>query len=685
MSVAALYSIARPRGKSNFKPYIIDFSPDHTIINRQSQIGSGMITMVNNGMQTCNGKEEDIMAGGFNNKILHVDLTTRQINVEEPGEVFFRTYLGGWGIIAHYLLREMELGVDPLGPGNILIFAPGVVTGAPLGGSGRNAVGAKSPLTGGFGAGEAGGFWGAELRRAGWDAIVVTGQAEEPVYLWIRDDQVEIRNGAHLWGKKTAEVEQSLKEELGDERIRVCQCGVAGERKVRFACVVNDLAHFAGRTGLGAVMGSKNLKAIAVRGTGQVSVADRERVRQIARWLGDNVMDLMGRMHDHGTDGGLIGLNEAGALPTRNFQEGCFEGAEKITGETMTNTILVGRDNCYACPVYCKRVVKVTGRYEVDPIYGGPEYEAVGALGSCCGIDDLEAIAYGNQLCNAYGLDAISTGVTIAWAMECFERGLLTAEDTGGLELRFGNAEAMVQLIEQIAHREGLGDLLAEGSLRAARKLGRGTEKYAMQVKGQEIPMHEPRVRFAQDLGYATSPTGADHMHNIWDGAYESEGRALQDMRHLGFLEPVPADYLGPEKVRLAKYDITWKMIYNCAGICMFMPYDKAQMCDIIRGVTGWNTSLFELMKMGERALAMARAFNYREGLSARDDVPHWRFSTPFESGPLKGVKIPEEDIARAIELYYEMNGWDRETGAPTPAKLHELGLSWLAESLYGK
>jgi len=609
------------------------------------------------------------MPYGFHNRILRVDLSNRQINVEQPGEYFFRTYFGGWGLIAYYLLQELDPGTDPLGPGNLLVFAPGVVTGAPLGGSGRNAVGAKSPLTGGFGEGDVGGFWGAELKRAGWDAIVVTGQAEEPVYLWIKDYQdfgetsvssveslsraVEIRDAAHLWGKRTAEVERILKEELGDERIRVTQCGLAGEKLVRYACVTNDITHFAGRTGLGAVMGSKKLRAIAVRGTGQVQLADRDKVRQAARWLSDNVEDRLGGMRRDGTDGGLLDLSESGALPTRNFQQGSFEGARKITGETMTDTILVDRDNCFACPVYCKRVVKVTGRYEVDPVYGGPEYETVGALGSCCGIDDLEAIAYGNQLCAAYGLDTISTGTTIAWAMECFERGLLTTEDTGGLEVCFGNTEAMVTLIEQIAHREGFGDLLAEGCLRAARKIGRGTERYAMQVKGQEMPMHEPRIRFGQDLGYATSATGADHIHNIWDGAYESEGRAIQDMRRLGILETMPADYLGPEKVRLAKYQIDWQVFKNCVGLCVFMPYDREQMRDIVQGVTGWNTSIFELMKVGERALAMARAFNYREGFTAQDDVAHWRFSTRFESGPLKGVKIPAEDIATALDLYY--------------------------------
>ncbi len=622
------------------------------------------------------------MSYGFHNKILRVDLTTRTVKVEEPGEQFYRTYFGGWGLIAHYLLRELAPGTDPLSPENLLIFAPGILTGVPLGGGGRNAVGAKSPLTGGFGAGEVGGFWGAELRRAGWDAMIVTGQSAAPVYLWIHNDQVEFRDATHLWGQETAQVEEKLQEELGDKHIRVTQCGVAGENLVRYACVINDINRAAGRTGLGAVMGSKRLKAVAVRGTGRVPLSEPARVNAQARWLSDNYMNTSGGLHEHGTDGGLITLHDMGGLPTRNFQEGTFEYAKNLTGETMTRTILVGRDNCYACPINCKRVVETNGRYKADPVYGGPEYETAGSLGSVCGIGDLEAVAYGSQLCNAYGLDTISAGMTIAWAMECFERGLLTTEDTDGLEIRFGDADVMLDLLEQIAHRRGFGALLAEGSLRAARKIGRGTERYAMQVKGQEFPMHEPRIKFGLGLGYAISPTGADHTHNIHDTAYESETGAIKGMRSLGIQDPLPADYIGPEKVRLAKYHIDWQILQNCLGLCIFMPYSKEQLQDVVQGTTGWNTSLFEMLKVGERAMAMARSFNYREGLRAKDDVAHWRFSTPFAAGPTQGVKVPAEDMEKAIATYYEMAGWDKETGAPVPGKLYELGIGWIAETM---
>ena len=622
------------------------------------------------------------MSYGFHNKILRVNLSTGETSVEQPGEDFYRTYFGGWGLIAYYLLKEVKPGADPLGPENLLIFAPGVVTGAPVGGSGRNAVGGKSPLTGGFGEADVGGFWGAELKRAGWDAIIVTGQSDKPVYLWIKDEQVELRDASQLWGQPTADVEALLKAELGDTRIRVAQCGIGGENLVRYACVINDINRAAGRTGLGAVMGSKKLRAVAVRGSGRVELADRDKLNSVAQWLRDNWEDESYGLYLNGTGNGLKGLHEDGGLPTRNFQEGSFEGALKITGATMTETILTERDNCFACPISCKRKVKASGRYEVDPIYGGPEYETLGSLGSCCGIDDLEAIAYGNQLCNAYGIDTISAGVTIAWAMECFERGLLTTEDTGGIELTFGNAEAMVSLIEDIAHRRGFGDLLAEGCVQAAQEVGRGTETYCMHVKGQEIPMHEPRIKFALDLGYATSPTGADHVHNIHDVGYDSEGKGMDNVRSLGILQPLPISDLSSDKVRLTKYHIDWQVFLNSVGQCMFMPFDFVQIRDMVQGITGWNSSVFELLNVGERALAMARVFNYLQGITGKDDVPPWRFSTKFEKGPAEGVEVPADQIARAIDLYFEMRGWDKETGAPTAGRLHELGIGWVADLL---
>ena len=619
------------------------------------------------------------MPNGFHNRLLVVDLTSRHTEIREPGETFFRTVFGGWGLIANTLLESGAERVDPFDPGNPLVFAPGVTTGAPVPGSGRHAVGARSPLTGGFGEADVGGFWGTELKRAGWDGVIITGRSETPVYLWIRDDTVEIRDAGHLWGQETAPAQQMIRDELDAPKARVAQCGIAGENLVRYACVIHDVNRAAGRCGLGAVMGSKNLKAVAVRGTGTVPVADPDKLRELMGSVNE-LYEHFKNFRAHGTGGNVSRLQEAGQLPTRNFQNATFDGADKICGTRVSESYLVGTDTCTACPIGCKRKVRAEGTYNVDPVYGGPEYESIAALGSICEVDDLEAILYANQLCNAYGLDTISTGVTIAWAMEAFDRGLLTVEDTGGVAVRFGDAEAMVAMVEAIARRDGFGNLLAEGSLRAARTIKRGTEAFAVQSRGQEAPMHDPRVKFALGIGYATSPTGADHMHNIHDTYFESDGMMAR-LAIMGIHEKgLPFTDLGPKKVRLAVYEIAWRTFINCIGLCMFMPYGRDRTVEMIRAVTGWDTNLFELMKAGERALAMARVFNARAGFTAADDRHHPRFAEPLGSGPHKGSHIDADDLQEAMDLYYAMAGWDKETGAPTQAKLYELGLNGLAD-----
>ncbi len=414
------------------------------------------------------------MVHGYNGKILRVDLTNGTTSVEEPDEDFYRQYIGGRGFVSYFLLKELKGGVDALGPENKLIFAAGVVTGVPIAGSGRNSVGAKSPLTGGYGDAEVGGYWGAELKHAGYDAIIIEGKAKSPVYLWIEDSKVEIRDAKHLWGKTTGDCQKLIQKELGVSGVRVAQIGIGGENQVRYACVVNDINHAAGRSGMGAVMGSKNLRAIAVKGNQKVELSDTEAVNSLAKWLRDDLKTNPGavNMSKNGTQGVLMALNTAGGLPTRNFKQGVFEGAEKISAPAMNESILTSRGGCYACPIRCKPEVAVGEPYNVDPFYGGPEYETLAALGSDCGIDNLEAVSKGNQLCGAYGLDTISTGASIAFAMECFENGILTEKDTGGLKLNFGNAEAMLKLIEMIARREGLGGILAEGVALAAATLG---------------------------------------------------------------------------------------------------------------------------------------------------------------------------------------------------------------------
>jgi len=621
------------------------------------------------------------MPYGYTGHVLHVDLSARRWWTEETDEVFRRRYFGGWGFIAYHLLKETPQGCDPLGPDNILVFATGPITGAPISGSGRHAVGAKSPLTGGFGAAEAGGFWGAELKRAGFDALVIRGKAESPVYLWIHDGEVEFRDAARLWGKPTADVQRLIKEELGDRAVRIAQIGPAGEKLVRYACIVHDLHHFAGRTGLGAVMGAKKLRAIAVRGHGKVQIADASKLAEIRRWLEENDEQLVAGFRENGTAGGIPYLNAAGAMPTRNFLQSHFEKADDLSGQTMTKTILVGRGSCFACVVRCKRVVEVKeGPYRVDPVYGGPEYETVAALGSLCGVGDIRAVAKANELCATYGLDTIPTGVAIAFAMECGERGLLQ-EDDSGLRLGFGEAETVLRLIEMIASRQGLGDLLAEGVRRAAERVGPEARHLAIEVKGQEVPMHEPRFKHGLGVGYAVSPTGADHIHNIHDDGYIKETRwGFKKARPLGILEPLPRNDLGPAKVRLLVYESLWRTSYNILGLCLFLPYDKLQVRDILQAVTGWDTSIWEILKTAQRVNAMTRIFNVREGFTPGDDYLPERFFQPVEGGPLAGEAVDREAFDRALNLYYQMMGWDPQTGAPSETLLVELDIPWAGE-----
>jgi aldehyde:ferredoxin oxidoreductase len=573
---------------------------------------------------------------GFWNRILRVDLTSGRIWEENPGAAFFRTFVGGRAIIAHYLLAEVPRGVDAFDPENRLIFAAGPVTGIPVPGAGRHSVGAKSPQNGGFGEGEAGGFWGAELKHAGWDGIVVQGQAERPVYLWIEEDKVELRDAAHLWGKDTAEVEDAIRAELGDKLIRVSQCGIAGEQLVRFACVVNDLNEFAGRTGLGAVMGSKRLKAVAVRGRKRVPVADNAVFRDTAKWVSSTLEENHYNFHHYGTGAAMAGKHLEGHLPVRNFRDGVMETVTQIDAKAVRALPGSSMDGCFACSVRCKKRVRLEQPYLVEAKFGGPEYETLGALGSDVGVDDLCAVCKANELVNRYGLDSISCGTTIAWAMECYELGLLTKEDTGRIELRFGDGEVVVKLIELIARREGFGNLLAEGSLRAARAIGRGTERYSVHVKGVEIAMHDPRAMEGVRKNYPVAPTGGDHMQAAYHRA----------------------------------------SLRNTAGVCQFLGYDDQKMGDLINAATGWGMSLADLETVTRRGLTMARLFNLREGLSRADDKLPPRMHEPIRLGPLSDKVLATEAIDEIVEGYYVEQGWDRQTGVPTAATLAALGLA---------
>lgn len=623
------------------------------------------------------------MKNGYNGKVLRVNLTNQEIGIEEPGDYVYRTYLGGAALAVYYLLKELPRGVDPLSPDNVLVITTSVITGTRLPGASRFTIAAKSPLTGAYGESEAGGWWGPELKYAGYDAIIIHGKSERPVYLWIHDGEVELKDASRLWGMITGEAQRAIREELGDNRVRVLQIGPGGEKLVRFACVLNELRHVNGRTGMGAVMGSKNLKAIAVRGTRKLNIADDKSANEVLSWLRENYSYKPHDMHDEGTSRIVPALNNGGILPTHNFKDGYFENADKISGETMKNTILVRRGTCHSCMITCKREVEVKdGQFTAGREYGGPEYETVASLGSLCGVDNLSAIAMGNEICNKYGIDTISTGVTIAFAMECYENGILTKEDVDGLDLRFGNAEAMVKAVEMIAKREGIGDILAEGVKIASQKIGKGSEKFAMHVKGQELPMHEPRGKRSLLLAYALSPTGADHMEAPHDIVYEQASVENHALSPLGLNEFVDSLDMGPKKVRAFYYAKQLDDLYNSIGICDFVavpigPLPINQLVKYVSAVTGWDTSLWELMKVGDRANTMMRIFNYREGFSKEDDTLPDRIFEGLRNGKLKGIPIDREEFEKMKLLFYRMSGWD-DNGYPTEAKLAELGLDWL-------
>jgi aldehyde:ferredoxin oxidoreductase len=570
-------------------------------------------------------------------KVLRVDLTRGTTSVDEIDETSYRKRPGGRALIAHYLLTELKPGIDPLSPDNMLIFAMGVLTGTPLSGASRHAVGAKSPLTGGFGEAEVGGYWGAELKRAGWDGIVVTGASATPVYIYIKDDQVEIRDAAHLWGKEILETEETLKLEVGERLARVCEIGPGGENLVRMAGIVNDFKDIAGRNGLGAVMGSKKLKAIVVKGSKPLPLADAAKVKEVGRWVADTLQENHWPFHNYGTGMGLDGYTKVGGMAVRNFEGGPFEHAADVSAEALVEKgYRIKMEACWACSVRCKKVVKLEQPYAVDPKYGGPEFESTAALGPSCGIGDLAAISKANERCNALGIDTISTGATIAWVMDLRRRGIAPDASFDGVPAEFGSVRAMLAGVEAIGHRRGLGDILAEGSERAAAKLG-GTAALTT-VKGQELAMHDPRQRteFGRSvrLSYATSPSGADHM-----------------------LSNLPS--------RGAK---------NVVGMCFFLKYDDARMAEIVNAVTGWGVTVDEIVAIGERGLTLARLFNNREGFDAAADRLPEQVMKPHVSGVLSKVRLDPDDMAEHVRLYYRQRGWG-DDGVPSRETLAKLEL----------
>ncbi|MEI2608440.1 MAG: aldehyde ferredoxin oxidoreductase family protein [Candidatus Promineifilaceae bacterium] len=647
------------------------------------------------------------MLYGYAGKVLHVDLTNQTLEVEQPTEAFYRQYVGGSLMGLYYLWKNTPKGADALGPDNTMVFALSAPTGMAVSGQSRCTLTCKSPSSGGAADSQAGGFWPAELKRAGFDAIVVKGAAATPVYLWIEDGKAELRDASHLWGQTTFVVDETLKTELGDNKVEIAQIGPAGEKLSNFAAVMNMANRAWGRTGVGAVMGSKKLKAIVVRGRDKVTPADKTRLAALskkgaAEFPGSD-MELFGK---YGTADTVMANHGAGGLPTNNWDAGVMATANLISGERLYDELLrgaeagnqdkLGRDTCYACIIRCKRVVQTEWQgVPLVPEYGGPEYETIATFGSYCGIEDLHAVTYANQLCNEYGVDTISCGATLAWAMDCYEHGVFTQEELDGIDLRFGNAEGMIAILQKTLNQEGIGHALAMGSAKAADYLGKGHD-YLMTVKGQEFPAHMPHVKRSLALIYAVNPFGADHQSSehdpmyhpkTYEGTPEAPG-AKRFLAPIGLTRPQPTKVLNAEKVEFAL-----KTQYNYSSadtisVCQFVYgpgwqlYGPQDMAELMSAATGWDVSVDEIQEIGRRRLNLMRAFNAREGLNRdQDTLPKKMFRQALTGGKSDGIILDQAELNTGLDMYFEQAGWDNQ-GVPTRATLESTNMIWVADDL---
>ena len=631
---------------------------------------------------------------GYMGRILRVNLTSEKLSEEQLNEEVARKFIGGRGLGAKILFDELKPGIDPLGLENKLVIATGVVTGIPFPGNSCHSVMAKSPLTNIWGESHAKGFFGPELKHAGYDAIIVEGKATKPVYLWIHDREVEIKDASNVWGRLTREAQKIIRSEIKDEATQVGCIGPAGEKLVRTANVLFGFNNVAGRTGLGAVMGSKNLKAIAVRGTLKVKYAHKEKLADLLLAKLADKEAVRGpywpdALYKIGSLADFSYWQATGRLPTMNFRKCLFPGYEAVSGETLAASgYVVRHTSCPYCYVACNRAAEVHHPYEVDPEYAMPEYESLAALSSLCMIDNLAAVLKAIELCNKYGMDTVSTGVIAAFAMECYEKGLITKEDTEGLDLTWGNHQSLVQLVEKIARREGIGNLLAEGTKRASEKIGRGAEEFAMHVKGLELPLHEVRGMKGHGLAYATSNRGGCHLQVETDDLFEGNLCPEIGIDETNFPQSVRDKlYAGPEKVKLYKIVGDLFALFDSLVVCKWTVYPCGgtkitTLAEIVNAATGWNVTISELMKTGERIFDLCRAFNVREGITRKDDKLPKRFTEPLPEGPYKGEAFPEEVFERMLNQFYSLRGWNKETGVPTREKLEELELGYVADSL---
>lgn len=597
--------------------------------------------------------------GGYYGKLLRIDLSACKTKEDTLPREEMERYLGGRGVASKILTDELEGGIDPLGPDNKLIFITGPLTGTVVPTTSRLCISAKSPLTGLLGSGFCGGSFGPELKFCGYDGLIVEGRADRPVYVFVDDGTVEIRDAGALWGKDSFETEKLIRQELGDTPVEVACIGQAGENLVRFACVVHDQHFVVGRRGMGAVMGSKNLKAVAVRGTKGIDVASspEETFKAYDEMLEImNTNPVVSMFHDHGTAASVGLVNELGFMPTRNFQSGYFDRMSALD-ENAFFSLSVKPFSCWGCPVYCRRLLKGS-----EVTWSRPEHQTTFALGTLLENGETEEVIRANLLCNKYGMDTISAGGTIAFAMECYQRGIISPKQTGGLELEWGNSRAINRIIEMIAMRQGFGDVLAEGSKRAAGVIGRGAEEYAMQVKGLEVPGYDPRGAKGIGLNYATAPRGADHN----DGWTIAEELYVEDVDRLTV----------DGKAELTRRIQDKSKTIDSAIFCMFaldFGYTLEFISTCITAVTGMSMSPEKIEEIGDRISNLERLFALREGFRGKkDDVVPARFiEEALPSGESKGERL---DLEAMLGEYYQVRGWDEE-GIPTRKKLEELGL----------
>jgi len=603
-------------------------------------------------------------------KILRVNLSTEELHDEPLDEGYARAFVGGSGLAARYVYDMVDGDTDPLGPDNPLIFMTGPLVGTAMPSAGRCSVCALSPLTGIWGESNTGGFLGPELRFAGYDGIIITGRAEGPVWLSIIEGRAELHDGTDLWGSDSYEAQERVREALDEPKARVACIGLGGENLVKMAAVMNDHGRAAGRTGMGAVMGSKNLKAIGLRGKARVPLADPDGFKSVVREIIANLDEDMAALSLKlaGTACYVDMALMYGDMPTRYYQQGVWEGAGNLSGVLMVDQYQNRNTACYRCPIACGRETRAPN-YGLDKV-DGPEYETLGAFGSLAMVDDLEAVIYAGHLCNVYGVDTISTGCTIALACEMFERGILTTADTDGLEIRYGDIQTTHRLIEMIARREGFGDALAEGSAALAERFG--VPELAATVNRLEIPMHDPRAFVGLAVTYALSPRGACHMEGDMYGVDTGQGPAIE----LGILPGDRFD-MTEERGRIAARHQAWRNLYNALTLCQFQNPGVEWLLAALNGATGWDLEAEDLMTLGKRLVTFKRLLNLRRGLTRADDRLPDLLLEPLDDGGTEGT-VPDVDTLLAGA--YAEYGWDLATGQPARETLEELGLGFTAD-----